>query len=57
VTIVDAFELSPEFVDVLLLSGFHLLEDLLLGVKLTVKVLSLGKRLINLELEFPILLG
>jgi hypothetical protein len=37
-----AFELSPEFVDVFLLSGFHLLKNLLLGVQLTVKVLGLG---------------
>ena len=52
----NGVQLLLEFLDVLFLGHLHLLEDLLLGVELTIEVLRLGHGFVDLVLEFDILL-
>ena len=52
----NGIKLLLEPLDVFLFRHFHLLEDLLLSVQLSVEVLGPGNRLIHLVLEFHVLL-
>ena len=52
----NGVQLLLEFLDVLLLGHLHLLEDLLLGVELTIEVFCLGDCLVDLVLELDVLL-
>ena len=52
----DVVQLFLQLVDVFLLRHLHLSEDLFLGVEFTVQVFSLGHGLVDLVLEFEVLL-
>ena len=52
----DSVELFFQLIDVLFLSHFHLLENLLLCVQLSIEVLSLGDSFVDLMLELEVLL-
>ena len=52
----NGVQLLLEFLDVLFLGHLHLLEDLLLGVELTIEVFCLGDCLVDLVLELDVLL-
>lgn len=52
----DRVKLLLETADVLFLGHFHLLQDLLLSVELSVEVLCPGNRLVDLVLELKVLL-
>jgi len=56
VTLLNGVQLLLELVDVFLFSHLHLLQDLLLRVKLAVQVLRLRDRLVHLVLELDVLL-
>ena len=57
IPLLDGFEFNLQFVDVLLFSRFHLLQDFFLGIEFTIKVLFVSQWVVNLHLEFPILSG
>ena len=56
VALLNRVQLFLQLVDVLFLGHLHLAQDLLLGVQLSIKILSFGNRLVHLVLELNILL-
>lgn len=55
VSLLDCAQLRLQFLDVLLAVELHLLHDFLLGVNLTLKVLLLGKGIVELVLKVLVL--
>ena len=54
-SLLDCAQLRLQFLDVLLAVELHLLHDFLLGVNLTLKVLLLGKGIVELVLKVLVL--
>ena len=56
ISLLYSVKLLLQLRDILFLGHFHLFEDFFLGIKLSIQILCLSNRLIDLVLEFEVLL-